>query len=220
MAIPAAISGWSKGTQKPIEDTPARHTRLPLAFNRASPTRQVRKSPEKIRSGMLPGFENAFETSTPRKSPSKKSVRSKEEPIEPPIFRSESSNVRLPSQLSQGSSQFQFEPLARENDHQETTLVQRSIRRTTSPEQSQIGNDMHVLPVESDEDPLLEEIDIVEPINWKAEVHNFVLSDLNTTYLLTLALPHYSNAFVKPNGRNVFSAASKPNSSFLFPFPL
>lgn len=127
---------------------------------------------------MLPGFENAFVTSTPRKSPSKKTAKVKEERIiEPPIFGIETKNdLRLPSQLSQGPSQFQFEPLAKQTEaHEIFTLQQRS--GPTSSEQSQINDiEMDVAPMESDEDIVLEELDMIQPTNWKAEVIPFISS--------------------------------------------
>lgn len=174
LALPSAISGWSKAPPKPIEETPIRPARLPSAFNRMSPTKP-RKSPEKIKNGMLPGFENAFETSTPRKSPSKKIARVKEERIiEPPIFGPETKNdLRLPSQLSQGPSQFQFEPLSKQTEsHEIFTLRQPS--RSASSEQSQVNDiEMDVAPMESDEDIVPEELEILQPTNWKAEVIPF-----------------------------------------------
>ena len=180
LALPSAISGWSRGAQKPVEETPIRHARLQPASNRMSPTRP-RKSPEKIKNGMLPGFENAFETSTPRKSPSKRIARVKEERIiEPPIFGPDTKNdLRLPSQLSQGPSQFQFEPLPKQTEaHEIFTLGQRS---GPTSEQSQTNDiEMDMAPMESDEDIVLEELDMIQPTNWKAEVIPFLSSTIMT----------------------------------------
>lgn len=182
LAVPSAMHGWNKGIsegnsfRRPVEETPLRPSRLP-SVPKASPTKS-RKSPEKVKNGMLPGFENAFEASTPRRSPSKIKDKGKMPMVQnSSVFGPDLTNDLRPFsqfQLSQGPSQFQLEPIPKPTQLQESFTLPDSSGPFTA-QQSQLNDeDMEVVPVESNEDLALEEIETIDPTNWKAEVCVFV----------------------------------------------
>lgn len=172
LAVPSTISSWNRGASQSQnfkglgDETPLRPSRPPQ-ISKQSPSKPPRKSPEKNRKAMLPGFHNAFETSVPVRSPSKKIVKSKSN-ADPDsnVFDVEMSQLSYaPSQPMAGPSQGRF--LA-------TGLPSQSRSQNdfpSGPEVSQVvTEDLDVPATESDEDVQPEAIDTFDPINWKAEV--------------------------------------------------
>ncbi|KAF8967852.1 hypothetical protein BDZ97DRAFT_1916437 [Flammula alnicola] len=187
LAVPAAMAGWNGSTseamssRRAVEETPVRPSRLPPVF-KASPSKKTRKTPEKPRAGMLPGFENAFETSTPLRSPSKQLDKGKGKVVQDSaIFGPETSNAFRPlSQVSQGP-QFQSQPVARHAQQQEIFTLPISSGPFISGQSQTNDQDVDMLPGECDEDLEAEELEPFEPINRKAELCRIILTHSHTS---------------------------------------
>ncbi|KAF9481529.1 hypothetical protein BDN70DRAFT_522704 [Pholiota conissans] len=184
LAVSPAMRSWTRGGaeatgfRKPVEDTPIR---LPFV-SKASPTKS-RKSPEKLRSGMLPGFENAFETSTPRRSPSKRIDKGKMAIAqESSVFGPDATNGLHPlPHVSQGPSQFQHEPVRKPTQPQEVLGIPDPSGPSATQQLQPNDDDMEVVAIESDEDPGAEEMETIDPINWKAELCRIILTHSYTS---------------------------------------
>ncbi|CAA7259113.1 unnamed protein product [Cyclocybe aegerita] len=114
LAIPSSMRSWNNAPEAStsrwlVTETPSRGPGPPPLF-KASPSKQLPKSPEKRRkNATLPGFQNAFDTSTPIRSPSRRAAKGKAKTEQ--IFGGDSINDPLsPSQRSPILSQLQFEP--------------------------------------------------------------------------------------------------------------
>ena len=173
IATSSAMRDWngnvSQHTMSRIsfDETPVRPSRPAPPVFKSSPTKQVHRSPEKIKKPALPGFQNAFETSTLARSPSKKTNKGKTkmestislDQIELPFGYSQPI-ISAPSQLVEKSTKAQ----------QGYSFTHPKSSAPSGPEETQVTNDeMDVVGAEN-EDVLMEE-DLYEPINWKPEVH-------------------------------------------------
>lgn len=120
---------------------------------------------------MLPGFENAFDTSTPLRSSPKRSEKGKGKMIQdsnlfaPDLPR----GFRPLSQISQGHTQ-QPRESAISHPQLDNFLAPAPTNHVVATSSQLNDEDMDMLPLESDEDVLAEEGEMFEPINWKAEV--------------------------------------------------
>lgn len=177
LAIPSAMSSWNRGGSQNValrgtfEETPMRPSRL-APVSKASPSR-IRRSPEKTRkSAMLPGFENAFETSTPLRS---QQVRL----LDKGKGRIDDDSMVFGAGLMPLSSQFQVPGQANHG----TEPSQANSMPPSLPQQSQMNQEETdvVGLAEGEDDLVVDEFDVFEPINWKAQVRQ-VLNFLTTSY--------------------------------------
>jgi len=194
LAVPSTISNWNTGGLQNValsgtfEETPMRPSRL-APVSKASPSK-IRKSPEKTRkSAMLPGFENSFETSTPLHSQSARRLDKGKGRLD------DDSAVFGPSfsQPMPVPSQFQVHYAGdHAADHNQTHPIQSSL-----PKQPQMNHEQNdpVGLVEGEEDLIMDEFDILEPINWKIQVCQ-VLKYLTppNNQAIALAVSYHFNA--------------------------
>lgn len=178
LPVPPSMSAWNRGASqaqgstRTFDETPIRAPRFAVN-SRLSPSKQPRKSPEKVRN--LPGFQNAFETSTPVFSPSKKPDKGKKKTeTDFTMFDSEVLPNSFPSQPMVGSGNYTPRPKPQITNSQ--ALKEDIDRIPVFMESSYSGfsqtnnADMDVAPTESDEDALTEEPETFDGVNWKAEV--------------------------------------------------
>lgn len=158
-----------------VDGTPVRPSRSPHV-PRLSPSKQAQKSPEKIRkSAMLPGFENAFDTSTPlRLSLRRDNGKGRADQdlefggIIPQISYLHSQPIPVPSEM-----QPQFIP---SQSLQQGTAPLPAFKGSATLEPRHSDNeDMDVMPTEAVQDAVADEIEDFEPLNRKAEVECFYL---------------------------------------------
>lgn len=174
LAIPSGMSSWNRGGSQNValrgsfEETPMRPSRV-VPVSKASPSR-IRRSPEKTRkSAMLPGFENAFETSTPLRSQQVRILDNKGKgriDDDSMVF-----GVGLGPNFSQSIpvlSQFQVPGQGK----QDTEPNQADAIPPALPEQSQMNHEeMDVVGLAEGED-----VDVLEPINLKAQLCRIILT--------------------------------------------
>lgn len=161
--LPPPRAGRSSGldlfevSRKTPDETPLRFRPTPPIF-KLSPTKNVRKSPEK--KVHLPGFENAFENCTPMRSPSKRENR-KEKAV--PMFDADSNDN--PFAVSNSSAPETF---------MQPSPVEDAVVQETSTHNVHATRDEEVdlVPPDTNEnDPEAEQVDW---INWKAEVQYWI----------------------------------------------
>lgn len=169
LPMPYAMRSWNvsdaANSRRTMEDTPLRPSQIP-PISKLTP----RKSPEKQKKlSMLPGFQNAFETSTPMRSPSKRLNKGK--------GKMEYEQLAADEQFynsSRGLSQqniLQFPPQERFNGSQESAakplspspfVLEKGLTKDQEMDTATIIND------ESEEAPIT--LDSIEEVNWKLEV--------------------------------------------------
>jgi len=153
------------------DETPVRPPRL-QRLNQSSEDSPIRKSPTKTKKlPTIPGFDNAF-TSTPTRSPSKrdKGKTKASLPLDQdntffgnPISQSFDPLTKRTPGPSQLSNHHVYQELDMIGDYPEPSIASPQIK-TREP--------MSTVNAEKDDDVLMEEIEVSEPINWKAEVRN------------------------------------------------
>ena len=168
LPIPYAMRSWNvsdaANSRRTMEDTPLRPSQL-LPISKITP----RKSPEKLKKlSMLPGFQNAFEISTPMRSPSKRLNKGKgkmefDQLVADAPFHNMS--------RSQNLDILQFPPQEQLNDSQESPAKP----LPPSPlmfEKGQIKDqEMDTATTINDEsEEALMPLDSIEGVNWKLEV--------------------------------------------------
>lgn len=181
LPIPNAMAAWNANTASSskmrVDETPIRPSRLPPT-SKASPSKQTRKSPEKTKkSYMLPGFENAFETSTPIRSPTRRLDKGKGKMFSEPEPVPQPSQIFRPlSQISQGYTQPRSEAVFGTQRHLDAFSPAMSIVIRAESQSQVKDEDIEMTPPESDDDPFMDEQDPFVPINWKSEVRLNVFS--------------------------------------------
>ena len=145
----------ASASRKIPDETPRTFRPLPPLF-KVSPVKNGRKSPEKKKVS-LPGFENAFESCTPMRSPSKRENR----------------KGKLKSMFDADSNENPFSasvPPAPETFAQAMQVEQDTMIQDVSSHNfdTVMDEEMDVVTQEADENsPVAEQLDWV---NWKAEV--------------------------------------------------
>ncbi|KAJ3506603.1 hypothetical protein NLJ89_g6781 [Agrocybe chaxingu] len=198
LAIPSSMRSWNNAPEastyrRLVAESPSRVPGPPPLF-KASPSKQVPQSPEKRRkNATLPGFQNAFDTSTPIRSPSRRAGKGKAKMEQ--IFGGDSINdPSSPSQRSPILSQLQFEsppnicpPPATKNNPPSSDI--------SAPESNRPDDDgMDIVVADSEEDVAGED-EPFESINLKNELLPLaILLDLLTK--LVLSLPRFQDIFL------------------------
>ena len=154
-----------------MEDNPVRPSQVPL-ISKITPSKYPHKSPEKQKkSSMLPGFQNAFETSTPMRSPSKRLNKGKGKMEYGPLT-ADAPFYNTSRGLSQQSLDIlQLPPEAEINSFQESRarLISPSpLTLETSQTKDEDMDTVAIISDESEEAPI--PLDFIEDINWKLEV--------------------------------------------------
>lgn len=175
LPIPHAMRSWnlfdatnSRGT---MEDIPLRPLQVP-SNPKISPSKYARKSPEKQKKPfVLPGFQNAFETSTPIRSPSKRSNKGKGKMEYGPLAV-DATFCDTSRGLSQQSLDIlQFPPEERINDFQESTAIPLPASPLTLETGQTKDEDMDAVAIINDESEEASiPLDSIEDVNWKLEV--------------------------------------------------
>jgi len=174
LPIPHAMRSWNlsdaANSRRAVEDIPIRTPQVPPIL-KISPNKYLRKSPEKQRKlSMLPGFQNAFETSTPMKSPSKRLNKGKGKMEYSPLAV-DSTFYNTSRDLSQQNLDIlQFPPEDGINAFQESEARPLSASSLTFEPGQAKDEDTDVIAIinEENEDTLL--LDSIEDVNWKLEV--------------------------------------------------
>jgi hypothetical protein len=138
------------------DETPLRTFRPMPPIYKVSPMKNDRKSPEK-KNVSLPGFENAFENSTPLRSPSKRDKR--KEKLKS-MFDADLNENPFSASIPPAPETF-VQPMQIEHD---TMIQDVSSRNFDTP----IDEEMDVITQEPDES--IPEAEQLDWINWKAEV--------------------------------------------------
>ena len=168
LPMPYAMRSWyvsdAANSRRTMEDTPLRPSQIP-PISKVTPL----KSPEKQKKlTMLPGFRNAFETSTPMRSPSKRLNKGKgkmeyvqlvaDEPFYNTSRGLSQQNILQPPQEGfNGSQVFVTKPLS-----PSPFVVEKGQTNDQEMDTVTIIND------ESEEATIT--LDSIEEVNWKLEV--------------------------------------------------
>ncbi|KAF5321014.1 hypothetical protein D9619_001891 [Psilocybe cf. subviscida] len=184
LPVPNAMASWNPGaassSKMRMDETPVRPSRLPPTFK--SPTKQTRKSPEKAKKNfMLPGFENAFETSTPMRSPSRRPDKGKAKMFaEPEPVPLPSQIFRPLSQISQGHTQPRNDAVFNTQRQLDMFAPAMSLESRAETQSQVKDEDIEMTPPESsDEDPFMDEQEPFDPINWKSELCRIILTHVH-----------------------------------------
>lgn len=185
LPMPHVMRSWNlasaTNSHGAMEDTPLRPSQVP-PISKISPSKYPRRSPEKQRKiSMLPGFQNAFETSTPMRSPSKRLNKGKGKMEYDPLVPDETTFYHTSRGLSQQNLDVSQLP-----PEEGINVFQEPAARSTSPlplETSQTKDeDMDATAVINDE---IEEtsipFDSIEDVNWKSEVCLYLTFFLNNS---------------------------------------
>ncbi|KAF8161182.1 hypothetical protein B0H34DRAFT_369698 [Crassisporium funariophilum] len=189
VAVPSVIRSWNANASQSVlprtnvEETPLRPSRL-LPVWKASPSSQSRKSPEKAKKqGMLPGFQNAFVTSTPMKSPTKRLNKGK--------GRLDYVSDTFGGQPSQDFHNLPQETIDLTQSMPDDATMSQGADKTAEPTPYNLlgpkslpakDDDMDADVVEeNEEDPSLEIPDVIEEINWKAKLSYTILTHCHPT---------------------------------------
>ncbi|KAH9485062.1 hypothetical protein JR316_0001968 [Psilocybe cubensis] len=183
LQVTASMNIWHGGASqvqgsKKIDETPIRAPRFAVT-SKFSPSKQSRRPPEKGRN--LPGFQNAFETSTPIFSPSKKMDKGKGKAEDDfAIFGNEDLPNIFPSQPMFGSTNHTPRPKLKTTDSQ---VLKQDVDRiplfmgSDKYAFSQTTNRyMDAAPTDSDEDALMDVAENFEAVNWKSELCRIILT--------------------------------------------
>jgi hypothetical protein len=154
-----------------MEDNSLRPSQVP-PVSKITPSKYPRKSPEKQKKlSMLPGFQNAFETSTPMRSPSKRLNKGKGK-MEYGALAADTPFCNTFRGLSQQSLDIsQIPPEEGMNGFQESAarpLSPSPLRLETGQTKDEDMDTVAVIDDESEEAPLL--LDLIGDVNWKLEV--------------------------------------------------
>ena len=171
LPIPYAMRSWNvsdaANSRRSMEDTPLRPSQLP-PISKLTP----RKSPEKQKKlSMLPGFQNAFESSTPMRSPSKRLNKGKGKMeydqlvADAPFYNTSRGLSQQNLDISQfppqegfnGSLELAAKPLS-----PSPFVLEKGQTKDQEMDTATVIND------ESEEAPI--PLDSIEDVNWKLEV--------------------------------------------------
>jgi hypothetical protein len=174
LPIPYAMRSWNvsdaANSRRTMEDTPLRPSQLP-PISKITLSEYPRRSPEKLKKlSMLPGFQNAFETSTPIRSPSKRLNKGKGK-MEYDQLVADTPFYNISRGLSQQSLDIlQFPPQEGFNGSQEFAEKPRSPNPLMLETGQTKDRDMDTATIndESEEAPI--PLDSIEDVNWKLEV--------------------------------------------------
>jgi hypothetical protein len=174
LPIPYAMRSWNvsdtANSRRTMEDTPLRPSQLP-PISKITLSEYPRKSPEKQKKlSMLPGFQNAFETSTPVRSPSKRLNKGKGK-MEYDQLVADAPFYNTSRDLSQqGLDILQFPPQEGFNGSQESAakpLFPNPLMLEAGQTKDK-DMDIAIINDEREETPML--LDSIEDFNWKLEV--------------------------------------------------
>ncbi|KDR75799.1 hypothetical protein GALMADRAFT_248513 [Galerina marginata CBS 339.88] len=173
LAVPDAMSAWNRGPSQAqtsrtmLNETPVRPSRISHDL-KSSPSKQTRKV------ARLPGFENAFEASPPLRSPSK---RDKGKGKANQDFSLSGGGLSQASytQHVPGPSQSQSHFLRNQTLPQDLNPMAFASGSSVH-DPSQVKSENMDVVIESDEEPLAEEIEVFVSINWKAELCRIILT--------------------------------------------
>ena len=174
LPIPYAMRSWNlsdaANSRRTMEDTPLRPSQLP-SISKITPSEYPRKSPEKQKKlSMLPGFQNAFETSTPMRSPSKRLNKGKGK-MGYDLLVADAPFYNASCDLSQQGLDIL------QSSQEGFSGFQESVAKPLSPSPSMLetgqtkDKDMDTAAIindESEEAPI--SLDSIEDVNWKLEV--------------------------------------------------
>jgi hypothetical protein len=175
MPVPSQMRGWNQsgsntGPSMFMDETPRRP--IHAHNNDHSKLAQPHKSPEKIKkSNALPGFHNAFMTSTPLRSSQQRQNKGKLRDIggisthETPFPSTFHLAASPPSSPAQHLQRLDIKP-RNVNRQEETALALESQRVADGDVEMAVDDDEGVIFDEESG----EEIDAIEPFNWKIEV--------------------------------------------------
>ena len=198
LPIPYAMRSWNvsnaTNSHRAMDDTPLRPSQLP-PISKITLSEYPRKSPEKQKKlSMLPGFQNAFETSTPMRSPSKRLNKGKGKMeydqlvADAPLYNT-----------SRGLSQqhldtLQFPPQEGFIGSQESPANQLSPIPLMLEKGQTKDKDMDAASTINDEsEEVLLPLDPIEDVNWKLEVCSLLRLLFNVLNLLVI--PHHLDSF-------------------------
>ena len=173
LPIPHAMRSWNvsdtANSRRTMEDTPLRSSQLP-PISKITLSEYPRKSPEKQKKlSMLPGFQNAFETSTPMRSPSKRLNKGKGK-MEYDQLVADAPFYNTSRGLSQQGLDILQSPQEEFNGSQESAakpLFPNPLMLNTSQTKDK-DMDTAIINDESEETAML--LDSIEDVNWKLEV--------------------------------------------------
>jgi hypothetical protein len=180
LPIPYAMRSWNfsdaANSRRTMEDTPLRPSQLP-SISKITLSEYPRKSPEKQKKSMLPGFHNAFETSTPMKSPSKRLNKGKGK-IEYDLLVADAPFYNSSRGLSQQSLDIlQFPSQEGFDGFQESAAKPLSpcpLMLETGQSKDKDMDTAAIINDESEEAPI--PLDSIEDVNWKLEVCSLLRS--------------------------------------------
>ena len=171
LPMPYAMRSWNvsdaANSRRTMEDTPLRPSQFP-PISKITP----RKSPEKQKKlTMLPGFQNAFETSTPMRSPSKRLNKGKGKMEYDQLVADAPFNITSRS-LSQKNLDILQLPLQEGFNESQESPAKPLFLSPLILEKGQINDqEMDTATTINDEsEEALMPLDSIEGVNWKLEV--------------------------------------------------
>ncbi|KAF8867720.1 hypothetical protein CPB84DRAFT_1549663 [Gymnopilus junonius] len=212
LAGSTGMTAWNRDSSQAqvswgvMDETPVRPR--PLHIPRQSPSKHARKSPEKTRkSAKLPGFENAFDTSTPLR-PSLRRDKGKERADQDLPFGDTISNIPyMHSQPIPVPSELQPQFIS-------SQILQQETSPGPTPGPSAIFEPFHtnveeldIMPAEPVE-TILEEFEEFEPADRKAELCRVLLThSYSSTSEISLQKLLSSVHFINSESANNYSAS-------------
>ncbi|KAF9529411.1 hypothetical protein CPB83DRAFT_264789 [Crepidotus variabilis] len=172
VAVPPAMRNWQQASQstsqRALEETPLRPSRPPVP--KTSPMKDTRESPARTKKNPPLGFQNAFDTSTPMRSPSNRNKGKAR--ANPPIF-GEEPKIPPPAfsqQIPAPPSQILF------RESQSSSLP--SSSNDFGPnDMATFDQEMGTITQETEADTML--IDEFDSINWKSELCRIFLTHIH-----------------------------------------
>ena len=197
LPIPYAMRSWNfsdaANSRRTMEDTPLRPSQLPPISKIT--LSEYPRSPEKQKKlSILPGFQNAFETSTPMRSPSKRLNKGKGK-MGYDLLVADAPFYNTSRDLSQQSLDILQSPQEGFNDFQESAakpLSPSPLMLETDQTRDKDMDTAAIINDESEEVPI--PLDSIEDVNWKLEVCSLRLF-LNDSVLNLLVVPHHLDPF-------------------------
>lgn len=174
--LPSQMRGWSQdaandaGPSRLVQETPRRaHHHRTI---KDSPTKRQR-SPEfpKRHNAALPGFQNAFVDSTPSRPSHSRATKGKERAIEGLEPLLEHRSLPSYSQFVEDAPRIDSPLSSPTRSSQQNTDEKMEDANLEDTPQTFMDVDGDVDMAENDEE-IVEELDRIEPFNWKAEVNH------------------------------------------------
>ena len=226
LPVPYAIRSWNRSdatnSRMAVEDFPMQPPQVP-PISRISPSKYPRKSPEKQRKlSMLPGFQNAFETSTPMRSPSKRLNKGKGK-MEYGSLAADAPFHNTSHGLSQQSLDIlQFSPEERINGFQGSGPIPLSVSALTLDPGQAKDEDMDaagLININDESEEASTPLDSIEDVNWKLEVCMLinVLFFLDDSELIISVVPHHLDPFTPCMWLNHLSTFIRIGRIYQFP---